>query len=110
MDVESLAVYGANVEEGLARCMNNEGFYLKLVGTLKDDAHFGQLEDAVAAGRLDEAFEAAHALKGSLANLAITPLLDPVSEITELLRDRTETDYPALLGEIRMAKERFDAL
>lgn len=41
------------------------------------------------------------------ANLSLTPLTKPVSEITELLRGRTETDYSPLLAE---AKVQFEAL
>ena len=54
---------------------------------------------AVKAGDLTAGFEAAHALKGVLANLALTPVLKPVSELTEHLRARTEMDYTPLLAE-----------
>ena len=44
------------------------------------------------------------------ANLALTPLSAPLSEITELLRSRTETDYASLLEEIVAQKKKLDAL
>ena len=59
----------------------------------------------VAAGDLKTAFESAHALKGVLGNLSLTPLYDKVSEITELLRARTETDYSPLLSEISALRD-----
>ena len=59
---------------------------------------------------LDKAFEVAHALKGIYGNLSLTPLTKPVSEITELLRSRTDTDYSALMNEIMAQKARLDAL
>ena len=49
----------------------------------------------------------AHALKGLYANLSLTPLTKPVSELTELLRNRTDTDHSALLAE---AKAQFEKL
>ena len=110
MTLDDLAAYGANVDEGLARCMGNEAFYLRLVGTVRDDAHFEQLGDALQAGKLDEAFEAAHALKGSLGNLALTPLYEPVVEVTELLRARTEMDYSDKLAAIMAERDRLAAL
>lgn len=110
MTLDDLIAYGANVSEGLGRCMNNEGFYLRLVETVKNEEGFGKLDEAVRAGRLKEGFEYAHALKGVLANLAITPLLEPVSEITELLRSETQTDYTELLDKISSEWERFLAL
>ena len=99
MTVEALRGWGADTREGLARCMNNEALYLRLVGMLAEEAQFAKMRQAVAEGKLQEAFEAAHALKGVLANLALTPLYTPVSEITEMLRAKTETDYGPLLDE-----------
>jgi ribose-phosphate pyrophosphokinase len=79
--IDDLRAYGANVDEGLKRCMNNEAIYLRLVGTLKGEQAFGRLADAVAAGDLDAAFEASHALKGSLGNLSITKFSDGEFEV-----------------------------
>ncbi|MDO4399901.1 MAG: Hpt domain-containing protein [Coriobacteriia bacterium] len=110
MTLDDLRAYGANVDDGLARCMNNEGFYLRLVGMVADEKGFGALEQALAAGDLKAGFEAAHALKGVLGNLSLTPLFEPVNEITELLRAETQMDYTELLAKIKAEKERFDAL
>ena len=110
MDIQDLAAYGANVEEGLGRCMGNEAFYLRLVDKVKDDAHFGELSAALAENRLDDAFDAAHSLKGSLGNLAITPIYVPICEITEFLRARTEMDYAPLMQRILGEKEKLCAL
>ena len=100
MTINDLKTYGANTEEGLGRCMNNESFYLRLVKMIPGDASFPKLYDAVENGDLDIAFEAAHALKGVTANMALTPILTPVQQITELLRNRTQADYGPLLAEI----------
>lgn len=101
MTIDQLKAYGANTEEGLQRCLNNEGFYLRMVKMIPGDPNFQKLYDAVGAGDLAAAFDAAHALKGSTGNLALTPILTPVTEITELLRARTETDYSPLIEAIR---------
>ena len=100
LTLDGLRSYGANVEEGLARCFNNEAFYLKLVGMLQKETGFDRLEQAIHANDLDQAFEAAHALKGVLGNLSLTPVYDKVCEITELLRARKEMDYSGMLAEI----------
>ena len=110
MTLDDLRAYGANVDEGLGRCMGNEEFYLRLVGMVKEDAGFAALEQAIATNDLKAGFEAAHALKGVLANLAITPILEPVMEITELLRAETQMDYAPLMEQITAEKARFDAL
>ena len=98
--IEDLRRYGANVEEGLSRCLNNEGFYLRMVGKALDDNHFEQLKESVEKNDLQGAFEAAHALKGIFGNLSLTPLFDPVSEITELLRNKADVDYLSYLQKI----------
>lgn len=97
LTIDILRDFGADVSEGLQRCMNNEAFYLRLVPMAANDGGFEKLRAALAANDLDAAFEAAHALKGVLGNLSLTPLYVPVSEMTELLRSRTETDYGPML-------------
>ena len=97
--IEQLNEYGADTKEGLKRCMNMPDFYLRLVGMVAKDEHLAQLKEAVAAGNLEAGFEAAHALKGVLANLALTPVLKPVSEMTELLMG---TDVPPRREDIRV--------
>ena len=49
-------------------------------------------------------------MKGVSANLALTPLREPVSEITELLRSRTETDYAPLMERIEKEYEKLETL
>ena len=110
MTLDDLIAYGANVNEGLTRCMNNESFYLRLVETVKGEQGFDTLAQAIDEGRLHDAFEAAHALKGVLGNLALTPLYEPVSQITELLRNETEADYAQLVADIMAEWNRFLAL
>ena len=50
LTVDALRACGANTQEGLGRCMNNEAFYIRLVNMALDDASFQKLSDAVAAG------------------------------------------------------------
>ncbi len=64
------------------------------------DENFGKLREAVERDDLDAAFESAHALKGVLANVSLTNVLEPVKEITEDLRARKEKDYSEVLDKI----------
>ena len=105
LTIEGLKTFGADTENGLTRCMNNEAFYLKLVEKSISDASYQKLNEAISTNDLDAAFEAAHALKGVLGNLALTPILEPVSEITELLRARTQMDYSPYLEKINEKSE-----
>ena len=108
--VEKLNNFGANTAEGLARCFGNEALYLKLVATIPGEASFGKLKDALAEKNLKAAFEAAHALKGALGNLSLTPIYTPIVEITELLRSNTDMDYTSLLSTILEKKDELGRL
>lgn len=108
--VEKLNEFGADTVAGLGRCMNNENLYLRLVGLVINQPEFDSLKQSVEAGDLERGFEAAHALKGVLGNLALTPIYDKVCEITELLRNSTQTDYSTLLQQITELRAKLAAL
>ena len=110
MTIEMLEAYGANIKEGLQRCLNNESFYMRMVKMIPGDPNFQKLYDSIDAGNLDAAFEAAHALKGSSGNLSLTPIYGPVTEITELLRSRTEMDYTPMLETIMQQQETLEKI
>ncbi len=62
--LEQLRAWGADVDEAMPRCLNNEAFYSRLVGKAVEEPTFDRLREALEAGDLDKAFEYAHALKG----------------------------------------------
>ena len=106
LTLDALRTYGANVEEVLGRCMNNEAFYLRMIGMAIEDAGFDRLNAALDSSDTKAAFEASHALKGVLGNLALTPLYRPASELPELLRtgsDANAEEYRDAINEQRAA-------
>lgn len=107
LTVEDLKNFGADTEEGLGRCFGKEDFYIRLVGMIPDDPNFDTLAEKIKAGDLQGSFEAAHALKGVLGNLSLTPIYEPVSEMTELLRKKEEMDYMPLLAEVQKQRDRL---
>jgi HPt (histidine-containing phosphotransfer) domain-containing protein len=109
LSIEALKEYGANTEAGLVRCMGSEAFYLRMVGMILKDPAFDKLFAAVENGDVKEGFEAAHALKGSVGNLELTPILEPVCTLTEIFRAGNPAD-PALVEEVRTAFERLKSL
>ena len=110
LTIDALREYGANVDEGLGRCMGNEALYLKLVNTIPSEKNFETLKKSLDNNDLESAFDAAHALKGITGNLALTPLYDPIVEITELLRARKEMDYSEKLGVILESRDKLGAM
>ena len=110
LTIDALKQFGADTDDGLTRCMGNEGFYFKLIGKVVEDKNFKLLEDAVLAKDLDAAFEAAHSLKGVLGNLALTPVYKPAAEMTELLRERKDIDYTPYLKQISEKRDELIGL
>ena len=107
MTLDDLRAYGAAADEGLARCMNNEAFYLKMVGLGLQDERFGILGDVLAGGEIPAAFEMAHALKGVIANLSLTPIEKPLSEMTEILRAGGREGCEALWTQVLEERQRL---
>ena len=110
LTIDALRAFGADVDEALVRCMNMEAFYLKLVGKAIGDNKLDLLAQQLSEKNYAAAFETAHALKGMYANLSLTPLTKPVSEMTELLRSKTDTDYSALMEEAAAQFEKLCSL
>ena len=107
MTIEELKELGADTQDGLKRCGNNEAFYLKLIPKALEESKYKELEEKINEKKFAEAFEVAHALKGVLSNLSLTPIYEPIYEITELLRNKSDVDYSALLGKMWEEKNRF---
>ena len=73
-----------------------------------DDSSFSELCGAMQNGQREEAFRAAHTLKGVSANLGFDRLFSSAAQLTELLRPETETvsgSAAALLEEVKQDYE-----
>ncbi|MBO6196243.1 MAG: Hpt domain-containing protein [Butyrivibrio sp.] len=100
MTIDSLREFGANVDEGLERCMGMEDFYIEMIELGMSDERFELLGRNLEAKDLEEAFETVHALKGVIGNLALGPLYDTICELTEHLRGQYEIDYKPLYDKL----------
>ena len=81
--------FGGNYTEVISRLRTDERvakFLLRVV----EDGSYKLLCDSVASGNVDEAFRAAHTLKGVCLNLSITRLGESSSALTEFLREKRE--------------------
>ncbi|MDR0930052.1 MAG: Hpt domain-containing protein [Oscillospiraceae bacterium] len=92
---EKLVGYGVNYQITMARFVNSEKLYLRCLDMLIQDNNLEKLGQALEAGDLHAAFEAAHTLKGVVANMGLTPLHKAVDHITEPLRAGEPRDYSA---------------
>ncbi|WP_026666227.1 Hpt domain-containing protein [Butyrivibrio sp. FC2001] len=107
MNIDGLRELGANVDEGLERCMGMEDFYMEMIELGLSDERFETLGQTLEAGDLDNSFEHVHALKGVIGNLALTPLYETICEITEHLRAREQMDYKPLYEKLISQRNAF---
>jgi hypothetical protein len=107
MTLEALRAFGANTDEGLERCLYDVPFYLDMVAMTLADGNFDALKAAMEVGDAHAAFTAAHALKGVVGNMALTPIAEPLCALTELLRGRDSlaAGGDALLEQVLRARE-----
>ena len=85
---DKLAAYGCNIDEAMGRFLNNEAFFVFCYGKFVADKSFARLGEALQAGDVKGAFEAAHDLKGISANMGITPVYELIVGMVEMLRAR----------------------
>lgn len=108
---EFFLAYGADYDKTMRRFMGNEALYHRLLPKLFQDNTLQKLGEALATNNWKCAFEAAHTLKGVVANLGLTPLYDAVCVIVEPLRKQEYgADYQALYQAIQKELERVSAL
>lgn len=110
LTLEKLREFGADVDSGVARCANNGTLYLRLVGITIQELLSKDLGDALNEDNLDKAFQIAHKLKGGVTNLSLTPISNPLCELTELLRNKTKGDYQALYSTILSKAKELELL
>ena len=108
---ECYAALGGDYEEVLGR-LYSEALVKKFVGKFLADQSFSSLESTLKAKDYEEAFRAAHTLKGVSQNLSFTKLYQSSHEITEALRTKkydqalqlfstVEADYLQTAGAIQ---------
>ncbi len=83
---------GADVDGTLHRFMGNGTLFLKFLAKFKDDKNFTALRESLDRRDYEEAFKAAHTLKGVSANLGLIPICDSASKLTELLRGKAASE------------------
>ena len=79
----------------------SERFIQKFVLKFLEDGSYELLLRSLEAGNGEEAFRAAHTIKGMCQNLGFSKLSASSSELTECLRSGLNGDYTALLEQVR---------
>lgn len=106
---------GGDYPEVLSRLKTEERIRKFAVKFLRDESH-NTLQQMLDSEDMEEAFRAAHTLKGLCQNLGFTKLYHSSSKVTELLRVRNVTEARAVMPQLTedylqtvKALERFQA-
>ncbi len=102
MDVrDCYRILGGDYDEVLARFCNREELARKFLYKFLDDQSYGLLMESLHEQNMEEAFRAAHTLKGVSQNLGFDRLQKSAGELTEALRSGKERPSDALVEQVR---------
>ncbi len=107
---QRLAENGADVDGTLSRFAGNEAIYSKFLLKFKADPNFNILKESLDGKNIEEAFKAAHTLKGVSINLGLMPIYENASAMSELLRGKTsltEIDNEQVTKQWNILEEKY---
>lgn len=106
---EKLLSAGIETETAIERFMGNEALYLKFLLRFENDESYSRLCDAMERGDCQDAFVAAHTLKGVCGNLSINRMENILREQVEYLRggklDKAQKMMEGLTAEYEQVKD-----
>lgn len=97
---------GGDYEGVLGRMMHKESLVIKFAKKFLDDGSYQSLKDNLAEGNVEEAFRAAHTLKGVAQNLGFVSLYEPGSTLADILRGGSMEGSKELMAQITEAYEK----
>lgn len=92
---ECYEAFGGNYDEVISRLRTDERV-ARFLQKVVDDGSYKLLIDSIATNNVDEAFRAAHTLKGVCGNLSITKFGESSSALCEYLREKRVIDDAVL--------------
>jgi len=105
---ECYEAFGGDYNDVLTRLMD-EDFVKMFVVKFLNDKTFDNLVADIEKKDIKEAFREAHTLKGLVQNLSFTSLFEPVSVLTDELRDKESFDETSGVDEmLNKVKEQYD--
>lgn len=97
---------GGSYDEIMTRLRTDERV-IKFVGMFAKDDSYNTLVRTMEEGNIDEAFRAAHTMKGVSQNMAFTKLFESSHAITEALRAKNMEEANKLLEQVTQDYQRI---
>ncbi|NLY82171.1 MAG: Hpt domain-containing protein [Clostridiales bacterium] len=82
----ALIEYVSDIDDVMKRFVDDEDFYIECLVLFFEDDNLEKLKIAIDNRDLNEAFNAAHTIKGISGNLGLTPIFNLASELVEDFR------------------------
>ena len=105
--IEELKQWGCDTAGAMERMVDDEEFYRECLTDVVEDPCFESLGRALEARDVPAAFDAAHTLKGVLANLGLTQMYDATVRIVEPLRAGDDQGLMPAYEELLRQRERL---
>lgn len=106
-ELEKLKSAGCDIDGALDRFLQDEEFYMECYEQVLLDENFEELGNALQTHQVEKAFDCAHALKGVIANMGLTPLFELVVAIVEPLRAGSDADLMPLYQKMLAMRDEF---
>ena len=107
----ALRLRETDIEGALHRLGGNDALYASCLSAFLDDPTTDQLNVAIESGSWDEAFTAAHALKGVAGNMGFVPLMHSTGQLIVLIRGGRMQDIPPALEKLNSSyRDIIDAI
>ncbi len=107
---ELLMQYGFDVEGAMRRFLNNEQLYKKCLKKLLSDESMEKLMKAYHKGAVEDAFKAAHTMKGFVSNLGIEKLHQLLIPLVEELRGGSMPEQAKILQLEEVYREIYELI
>lgn len=91
---------GVNLDSALDRFMNDENLFENFLKKFPEDKTFDCLKDNLKENHLQDAFMAAHTLKGICSNFELSSLVEILTPLTEKLRLQETDDMTILVTQL----------
>ncbi len=111
---QKIIAAGVDLDSAMERFMGNEALLMRFLGKFSQDPNFGMLKEAMEGRRYEDAFKAAHTLKGLCGNLSLKNLFNVVDKEVEFLRcgnhKEAEEVFPEVVAEYEKTVSLLDTI
>ena len=106
--IENLTLWGADCNSLMERLSNDEEFIVMCLNNFLLEPSFAELKQSIEKKEYSEAFKHVRCLKGTAANLDLTPIYQCLSDLTEKLRNEDydiDQEYQEVINQYNKLKE-----